>query len=62
MSTAKYDTRMLGTQDNKNDYLNGIHEVIMTSTRCPKLEVLEDMDSVYYLAGLFAEPLRVYVL
>ncbi|KAF5322932.1 hypothetical protein D9619_002262 [Psilocybe cf. subviscida] len=62
MVTVKYDTRMLGTQDNKNDYLNGINELIISSNRRPELEVLEDMDSVYYLAGLFAEPLTVYVL
>ena len=53
---------MLGTQDNKNDYLNMTYESAQGRNRRPKLEILEDMDTVYYLAGLFTEPLIVYVL
>jgi hypothetical protein len=61
-SALKYDARMLGTPDSKNDYLNMISETTSGRHRRPKLEILADMDTVHYLAGFFAEPLIVYVI
>ncbi|KAF5320849.1 hypothetical protein D9619_002271 [Psilocybe cf. subviscida] len=62
MTILKYDARMLGTPDIKNDYLNMINESTSGRHRRPKLEILADMDTVHYLSGLFAEPLIVYVI
>lgn len=54
---------MLGTPDNKDDYLNmhNAYDPTLAKNRRATMETLADMDTVNYLSRLFTEPLIVYV-